>query len=74
MIDAADLPEGWDTDLPRFDPGDDPVNLLKRLDARRDKRRERQIFGLLVSANSPETGENRRRRRLPLRWSDECAN
>ena len=50
-----------------FDSGDDPANLLNRLDARGDKRRQRRILGLLVGANSPETGENRRRRCLGLR-------
>jgi transketolase len=29
MIDAAELPEGWDADLPRFDPADDPVATRK---------------------------------------------
>jgi len=29
MIDAASLPDGWDADLPRFDPGDDPVATRK---------------------------------------------
>jgi transketolase len=25
MIDAAEMPEAWDRDVPRFDPGDDPM-------------------------------------------------
>jgi transketolase len=25
MIAAAEMPEGWDSDVPRFDPGDDPL-------------------------------------------------
>jgi transketolase len=29
MIDAAGMPEGWDRDLPRFDPGDDPLATRK---------------------------------------------
>jgi transketolase len=29
MIDAAEMPEGWDRDLPRFDPGDDPLATRK---------------------------------------------
>jgi transketolase len=29
MIDAAELPEGWDRDLPRFSPEDDPVATRK---------------------------------------------
>jgi transketolase len=29
QIDAAELPEGWDHDLPRFDPGDDPIATRK---------------------------------------------
>jgi transketolase len=29
MIDAADLPRGWDQDLPRFDPSDDPMATRK---------------------------------------------
>jgi len=29
MIDAAELPDGWDADLPRFDPADDPVATRK---------------------------------------------
>jgi transketolase len=29
MIDAAEMPEGWEADLPRFDPADDPVATRK---------------------------------------------
>jgi transketolase len=29
MIDAAELPDGWDEDLPRFDPSDDPMATRK---------------------------------------------
>ena len=29
MIDAAELPEGWERDLPRFDPADDPIATRK---------------------------------------------
>jgi transketolase len=29
MIDAAELPEGWEADPPRFDPGDDPIATRK---------------------------------------------
>src|SRR5579884_3505360 len=29
MIDAAQMPEGWDRDLPRFDPGEDPIATRK---------------------------------------------
>ncbi len=29
MIDAARMPEGWDRDLPRFDPADDPIATRK---------------------------------------------
>jgi transketolase len=29
MIDRAQMPEGWDADLPRFDPGDDPIATRK---------------------------------------------
>jgi transketolase len=28
-IDAAELPDGWDADVPRFDPGDDPIATRK---------------------------------------------
>ncbi len=28
-IDAAELPDGWDADLPRFDPADDPIATRK---------------------------------------------
>jgi transketolase len=28
-IDAAELPDGWDRDVPRFDPGDDPIATRK---------------------------------------------
>jgi len=29
MIDAAQMPDGWDQDPPRFDPGDDPIATRK---------------------------------------------
>jgi len=29
MIDAAEMPEGWEADLPRFDPADDPIATRK---------------------------------------------
>ncbi len=29
MIDAAGMPDGWDRDLPRFDPDDDPIATRK---------------------------------------------
>jgi transketolase len=29
MIDAAEMPDGWDRDLPRFNPGDDPIATRK---------------------------------------------
>ncbi len=29
MIDAGEMPEGWDRDLPRFDPGGDPIATRK---------------------------------------------
>ncbi len=29
MIDAARMPEGWERDLPRFDPGEDPIATRK---------------------------------------------
>jgi transketolase len=29
MIDAASMPDGWDRDVPRFDPGDDPIATRK---------------------------------------------
>ncbi len=29
MIDAAGMPEGWDRDVPKFDPGDDPIATRK---------------------------------------------
>jgi transketolase len=29
MIDAAGMPEGWDADVPRFDPGDDAIATRK---------------------------------------------
>ncbi|GAC1387880.1 MAG: transketolase [Marmoricola sp.] len=29
MIDAAEMPDGWEDDLPRFDPSDDPVATRK---------------------------------------------
>ena len=33
MIDAAEMPEGWDSDLPRFDPADDPIATRKASEA-----------------------------------------
>ncbi|HSO97518.1 MAG TPA: transketolase [Solirubrobacteraceae bacterium] len=33
MIDAARMPEGWDADVPRFDPGDDPIATRKASEA-----------------------------------------
>ncbi len=29
MIDAAEMPDGWDRDVPMFDPGDDPIATRK---------------------------------------------